>query len=647
MRTLAIDIETYSSVDLGKAGVFKYAEAPDFRILLIGYCLDGGPVRVLHGGIWPYEPMNAWEKERASEFLEALMDPSVLKTAFNANFEITCLSRWVGSELDPAEWDCTMIRAATLGLPLTLEGAGKALGLPEDQQKLKTGKELIRYFSKPNRKGERNLPKDAPEKWAEFQKYNAQDVIAEMKIREKILDLSEPRSEHELWCLDQRINRRGVRIDRAMAEGVVEYEEKRKPRLKTYAQELTGLPNPNSVQQLRGWMAEQGIETESLTKDTVSALLKESIPENIKEVLRVRQAMGKTSTKKYQSMLDAVCEDDRVRGLLQFYGSRTGRWAGRLVQVQNLPQNHLEDLDGARSLVKERDFDMLELLYGDPSRVLSELIRTTFIPSGGKMFVVSDFSAIEARVIAWLAGEKWRLDVFRSGGDIYCASASRIYGVPVEKHGVNGHLRQRGKVAELALGYQGGVGAMKRMDTTGSVPEEEMEKIVRDWRHASPKIVRLWRDVEDAAVRAMHDAGHIRTHGITFKRETLDGIRFLIVTLPSGRFISYPNPCIVKGQLTYMGVNQTTKKWERIETYGGKMVENIVQAIARDCLAAAMTRVEAAGYPIVMHVHDEIIVEADQGDLEAVNELMAAPIAWAPGLPLRGDGYVTPYYRKD
>lgn len=640
MRTLAIDIETYSSVDLGKAGVFKYAEAPDFRILLIGYSLDGGPVHVLRGGIWPYEP--------ASEFLEALMDPSILKTAFNANFEITCLSHWMGRELDPAEWDCTMIRAATLGLPLTLEGAGKALGLPEDQQKLKTGKELIRFFSKPNRKGERNLPKDAPEKWAEFQKYNEQDVIAEMKIREKILDLSEPRSERELWCLDQRINRRGVRIDRAMAEGIVEYEKKRKPRLKAYAQELTGLPNPNSVQQLRGWMEEQGVMTEDLTKDTVSALLKESIPENIKEVLRVRRAMGKTSTKKYQAMLDAVCEDDRVRGLLQFYGSRTGRWAGRLVQVQNLPQNHLEDLDLARALVKERDFDMLELLYGDPSRVLSELIRTTFIPSDGKMFVVSDFSAIEARVIAWLAGEKWRLDVFRSGGDIYCASASRIYGVPVEKHGINGHLRQRGKVAELALGYQGGVGAMKRMDTTGSVPEEEMEKIVRDWRHASPKIVRLWRDVEDTARRAIRDGGTLKTHGITFKKRAKEGVSFLIITLPSGRFISYPYPRLTgDDRITYMGVNQTTKKWERIETYGGKMVENIVQAIARDCLAVAMTRVEEAGHPIVMHIHDEMVIEADADALDEVNRLMAAPIVWAPGLPLRGDGYVTPYYRKD
>lgn len=641
MRTLAIDIETYSSVDLGKAGVFKYAEAPDFRILLIGYSLDGGPVHVLHGGkSWPYEP--------TSEFLEALMDPSVLKTAFNANFEITCLSRWLGRELDPAEWDCTMIRAATLGLPMTLEGAGKALGLPEDQQKLKTGKELIRYFSKPNRKGERNLPKDAPEKWELFKEYNAQDVIAEMHIREKLLPFSEPESEQRLWCLDQRINRRGVRIDRAMAEGIVEYEEKRKPRLKAYAQELTGLQNPNSVQQLRGWMAEQGIETENLTKDTISALLKESIPENIKEVLRVRQAMGKTSTKKYQAMLDAVCEDDRVRGLLQFYGSRTGRWAGRLVQVQNLPQNHLEDLDLARALVKERDFDMLELLYGDPSRVLSELIRTTFIPSEGKMFVVSDFSAIEARVIAWLAGEKWRLDVFRSGGDIYCASASRIYGVPVEKHGVNGHLRQRGKVAELALGYQGGVGAMKRMDTTGSVPEEEMQRIVRDWRRSSPHIVRLWRDIEDTARRAIRDGGTLKTHGVTFKKRAKEGVSFLIITLPSGRFISYPYPRLTgDDRITYMGVNQTTKKWERIETYGGKMVENIVQAIARDCLAVAMTRVEEAGYPIVMHIHDEMVIEANADALDEVNRLMAAPVPWAPGLPLRGDGYVTPYYRKD
>ena len=647
MDTLAIDIETYSSVDLGKAGVFKYAEAPDFRILLIAYSWNGGPVTVFQG-CSTKEPINAVEEQYAKEFLACLKDPDVVKTAFNANFEITCLSKWLGMELDAREWDCTMIRAASLGLPMTLEGAGRALGLPEDQQKLKTGKELIRFFSKPNRKGERNLPEDAPEKWAAFMKYNAQDVVAEMRIREKLLPFSEPEEEHTLWCLDQRINRRGVRIDRAMAEGIVAYEKERKPRLKAYAQELTGLPNPNSVQQLRGWMAEQGIETESLTKDTVSALLKESIPENIKEVLRVRQAMGKTSTKKYQAMLDAVCEDDRVRGLLQFYGSRTGRWAGRLVQVQNLPQNHMQDLDLARELVRDRDFDTLELLYGATSKVLSELIRTTFIPSEGKTFVVSDFSAIEARVIAWLAGEKWRLDVFKNGGDIYCASASRIYGVPVEKHGVNGHLRQRGKVAELALGYQGGVGAMKRMDTTGSVPEEEMQRIVRDWRRSSPHIVRLWRDIEDTARRAIRDGGTLKTHGITFKKRAKEGVSFLVITLPSGRFISYPYPRLTgDDRITYMGVDQTTKKWERIETYGGKMVENIVQAIARDCLAVAMTRVEEAGYPIVMHVHDEIIVEAERGDLEAVNELMAAPIAWAPGLPLRGDGYVTPYYRKD
>lgn len=647
-NVLNVDIETYSSRDIKQTGVYAYTEAPDFEVLLIGYSLNGGPVVVLD--------MTLPDDDKG--FRKMLVDPTVKKTAFNANFERTCLAKWYGVPMPPEQWDCTMVRALSLGLPASLEKVGQALGLPEDQQKLKTGKELIRYFCNPckptksNNMRIRNLPEDNLAKWEEFIEYNRQDVITERAIR-GILN-SGWTGEGHLWCLDQRINDNGVRLDLDLAHKIVDYDENHQKALKKRAKELTGLDNPNSQMQLKSWIESKGIPCDSLAKADVAKMLETVRDPDVREVLQIRQLTSKTSTKKYKAMLNAACDDGRLRGILQFYGTRTGRWAGRLVQIHNLPQNHLPDLELARSLVKNKDFETLEMLYDSTPQVLSELVRTAFIPSEGCRFVVSDFSAIEARVTAWLAGEQWRLKVFEDGGDIYCKSASRIYGVPVEKHGINGNLRQKGKVAELACGYGGGVGAMKRMDSTGAVPEEEMQRIVSDWRKASPKIVKMWHKFENCAYDTIMGKGPTSYRGIGFYTQDIGEHRFLAVNLPSGRFIFYADPRVVDGphgpRITYMGQDQTTRQWKQIDTYGGKLTENIVQAIARDCLAGVMIRVANAGYQIVMHVHDEIILDVpkeDKNALEKVNAMMSEPIAWAPGLPLKGDGYETDFYRKD
>lgn len=636
------------------AGVYRYTEAPDFTILLIGYCVDGGPVTVI-------DLVGGTNIGCLNEFLTMLTNPAVIKTAFNANFERTCLAKFFGRPMPPQEWRCTMVRALTCGLPGTLAEAGEALGLPADKLKDKRGAALIRYFSKPckptkaNGGRTRNLPEHDPEAWQQYIEYNRQDVVTEQAILTRLQGYRIPDEEQALWTLDQEINDRGVGVDLAMIDRIVQYDALRKEQLTEEAKALTGLDNPNSVSQLRGWLEGQGLYTQSLDKETVGELLKDPVlPDKVRRVLEIRQALGKSSVAKYYTIRTAACEDGRVRGILQFYGAnRSGRWAGRLVQIQNLARNSLPDLEEARRLAKEGRFDEMETLFGETAFVFSELVRTAFVPSEGCKFVVSDFSAIEARVISWIAGEEWRLEAFRAGKDIYCETASQMYHVPVVKHGVNGELRQRGKVAELACGYQGGVGAMRRMDTTGSIPEEELQSVVDNWRTANPHVVQLWRTYETAARRVIEEHRPLRLpHGITFTY--VEGN--LRIRLPSGRKLTYwgsrirQDPVTGRGQIVYMGVNQTTRKWEETETYGGKLVENVVQAVARDCLAVAMTRVAAMGYRIVMHVHDEMIVDVSNEDtkaLERINAAMAEPIDWAPGLPLKGDGYETPFYRKD
>ena len=939
MKTCSIDIETYSSVDLGACGLHKYVESPDFEILLIGYSVNGGPVKVLD----LTEPF-----EEIEEIAELLQDPAVLKTAFNAAFERNCLAKWLGVPMPPEQWSDTMIMALECGLPGSLAAAGMALGLPEDQLKDPIGKSLIQYFSKPckptkaNGGRTRNLPDHDREKWKLYIEYNRQDVVTEMAIRDKLLPLAE--SEQKLWEFDQRMNDSGVRIDVPMVEKIVEYDTQRREELQREAREITGLSNPNSLSQLKDWLQANGIPMTQVTKETIAAALTlKYLPDDARRVLEIRQALGKTSTAKYSTMLGAVCSDSRLRGILQFYGAnRSGRWAGRLVQIQNLARNSLPDLDLARQLTAQGDFDSLDTLFGETSFVFSELVRTAFIPSEGCRFVVSDFSAIEARVIAWLAGEEWVLDAFRAGKDIYCETASMMYHVPVVKHGVNGELRQKGKIATLACiaegqpvltdqglvpieqvttdmkiwdgvewvnhdgviykgekeviryggleattdhivwaevdgtyrqlrlgdaaacgahlvqsgagreavrlaedniagetiheglervlradgmhrmrteildtarehdagkdkrlpelqpaqsgaamagqtlhsceatvrepersgvqelrrernplrvsecggrlsvhdrelrapgqgteagdrpdrqrrklcsgksalgnaerttaqpkaskkvydilnagprhrftvsgvlvhncGYQGGVGAMKAMDSSGSIPEEEMQSIVDHWREANPMIVKLWRDYEAAAKTAIKERRTVR-RGIRLPADNLQerehvaggpvrpysvrsgiSVEFyykngnLLVRLPSGRRLCYwharveelPNG---REQITYMGVNQTTKQWGKTETYGGKIVENIVQATARDCLAESMLLVDAMGYRIRMHIHDEMIVDVPAEEAEKaladIGSAMGAPISWAPGLPLRGDGYICDYYRKD
>lgn len=655
-RVMGVDIETYSSVDLTEAGVYAYVEAPDFDILLISYIFnDWGEDDVKTIDCFDADP------DMMAEFCEALLDPQIVKTAFNANFERTCLAKWLQKPMPPEEWRCTMVKALTLGLPGNLAGAGEALGLPPEKLKDPQGKALIQFFSKPckptrtNGQRTRNLPQHDPAKWQLYKGYNRQDVVTEQEILRKLSIYKTPESEQELWALDQHMNDNGVALDIPMVEKIVEYDTRRRQELQEEAQELTGLKNPNSLAQLKRWLAEQGVEMTSVTKDTIAEALRDpELPDVVRRALEIRTALGKTSVAKYSTMLVAHCQDHRLRGILQFYGAnRSGRWAGRLVQTHNLAKNTLPDLALARELAAEGDFETMGTLFGETAFVFSELIRTAFIPSEGCRFIVSDFSAIEARVLAWLAGEEWVLEAFRNGKDIYCETASMMYHVPVEKHGANSHLRQKGKVAVLACGYQGGVGAMKRMDKGGSIPEDELQSVVDQWRQANSNSVKLWRTCELAARTAIEEHRTVRLkNGLAFGY--INGNLF--IKLPGGRKLCYWNtrlkldPRDGREHIVYMGVNQETKQWGETETYGGKLVENIVQATARDCLAISMQRVAALGYNIVMHVHDEIIVDCpieDTGAMERINACMAEPIPWAPGLPLRGDGYETPFYMKD
>lgn len=660
MQSLSIDIETYSSVDLSKCGVYKYTEAADFDILLFGYSVDGGSVQVIDLACGETIPQ---------EIIAALTDDAVTKSAFNAQFERICLSRWlrdhggfdntgysipedtVGNYLDPAAWKCTMIWSAYMGLPLSLEGVGAVLGL--GKQKLTEGKELIKYFCQPcaptkaNGGRTRNLPRHAPDKWEAFKRYNVRDVEVEMSIQEKLAKFPVPEDIWEQYHLDQQINDRGVAIDMELVHQAIEMDARSRAELTAAMKQLTDLDNPNSVQQMKQWLSDNGLMVESLGKKEVTEMLK-TAPVELQKVLQLRQQLAKSSIRKYQAMEKAVCADGRARGMFQFYGAnRTGRWAGRIIQMQNLPQNHLPDIAEARSLVRSGDFDGVELLYEDVPDTLSQLIRTAFIAKPGYKFIVADFSAIEARVLAWFAGERWRQEVFESGGDIYCASASQMFKVPVEKHGVNGHLRQKGKIAELALGYGGSVGALKAMGALDmGLTEDELQPLVTAWRNSNPNIVKFWWEIDRAAMNAVKYHMNGEVDSIQFCYQS----GMLFITLPSGRRLSYVKPKLGTNQfgsecITYEGVG-STKKWERLGTYGPKLVENIVQATARDLLCYAMRSLSHCF--ITMHIHDELVIEADpRMSLEAVCEQMGRTPPWAEGLKLCADGYETPFYKKD
>ena len=646
MQTLSIDLETYSDQPLAKTGVYRYVESPDFEILLFAYSVDGAPVQQID---------LACGEKIPSEILCALEDDKVTKWAFNANFERICLSRFLGyptgDYLEPDSWKCSMVWAAYMGLPLSLEGAGAVLGL--EKQKLAEGKDLIKYFCQPcaptksNGQRTRNLPKHAPDKWLAFKKYNIRDVETEMSIQARLLKYPVPDSVWEEYHLDQEINDRGVGLDMELVRQAIQMDGRSRSELTQAMKELTSLDNPNSVQQMKQWLADNGVETDTLGKKAVAELLK-TAPPQLQKVLTLRQQLAKSSVKKYQAMETAVCADGRARGMFQFYGAnRTGRWAGRIIQMQNLPQNHLDDLSEARGLVRAGGFDALEMLYEDVPDTLSQLIRTAFVPQENRKFIVADFSAIEARVIAWLAGEKWRQDVFAEGKDIYCASASQMFGVPVEKHGVNGHLRQKGKIAELALGYGGSVGALKAMGALEmGLSEDELPALVSAWRQANPKIVQFWWAVDRAVMEAVSRRTTTKTHGIIFSARN----GMLFITLPSGRSLAYVKPKIGENRfggdcITYEGVGGT-KKWERIDSYGPKFVESIVQATSRDILCYAMKTLRCCS--IVMHIHDEVVIEADRRmSLQAVCDQMGRTPPWANGLQLRADGYETDFYKKD
>lgn len=648
MREIGIDIETYSSNDLKSCGVYKYVEAPDFTILLFAYSVDRGPVTCCDFAQGETLPENV---------VEALCDPGVVKTAFNAAFERVCISHYFGWPLmDPAQWRCTMVRAARMGLPLSLGQCGEVLRLADG--KMKEGAALIRYFSVPNR-GKRHLPADAPDRWEVFKKYCIRDVEVEQAILAKVRRLEIPAFDEELYTVDQRINDRGVMIDAQMVANAARFDDDYKAELLKEAQQISGMENPNSPAQIKQYIHQAtGLPIQSLNKKDLDDIEKQlKYWPKPRRVLEIRREMGKTSNKKYPAMLQCVCQDGRIHGLLQFCGAaRTGRWAGRLVQIQNLPQNHLQDLDYARQLVKAGDLADFELNYSNPTQVLSELIRTAFIAKPGCTFHVCDFSAIEARVIAWIAGENWVLDVFRKGGDIYCATASQMFGVPVEKHGANAELRQKGKIAVLALGYGGGIGALENMGGSKmGLTEREEKEIIQKWRDANPRIVKFWATVEAAAMKALKTGESTTIHrGI----EVAKRWGMLTITLPSGRIVCYPRARIGteygdswRGDheiIEYEGLNQTTKKWEAIRTYGGKLTENIVQSVARDILGIVILRAEAAGLKIVFHIHDEIVVEAEPGQtLEDVTAIFSQPIDWCKDLPLKGAGYTTPYYLKD
>ena len=646
MQTLSIDLETYSDQPLAKTGVYRYVESPDFEILLFAYSVDGGPVRQID---------LACGEKIPSEILSALENETVTKWAFNANFERICLSHFLGyptgDYLKPDSWKCSMVWAAYMGLPLSLEGAGAVLGL--EKQKLSEGKDLIKYFCQPcaptksNGQRTRNLPKHSPDKWLAFKRYNIRDVETEMSIQARLSKYPVPDSVWEEYHLDQEINDRGVGLDMELVRQAIQMDGRSRSELTQAMKELTSLDNPNSVQQMKQWLADNGMETDTLGKKAVAELLK-TAPPQLQKVLTLRQQLAKSSVKKYQAMETAVCSDGRARGMFQFYGAnRTGRWAGRIIQMQNLPQNHLDDLSDVRGLVRAGDFDAVEMLYEDVPNTLSQLIRTAFVPQGDRKFIVADFSAIEARVIAWLAGEKWRQDVFAEGKDIYCASASQMFGVPVEKHGVNGHLRQKGKIAELALGYGGSVGALKAMGALEmGLSEDELPALVSAWRQSNPKIVQFWWAVDRAVMDAVTRKTTTKTHGIVFSARN----GMLFITLPSGRSLAYVKPKIGTNKfggdcITYEGVGGT-KKWERLDSYGPKFVENIVQATSRDILCYAMRTLRCCS--IVMHIHDEVVIEADRRmSLQAVCEQMGRTPPWAKGLRLRADGYETDFYKKD
>ena len=646
MKDLFIDLETYSSVNLAKSGVYKYAESDDFEILLFGYSIDSAPVKVVDLAMGEKIP---------TVVMTALTDPNIRKWAFNAQFERVCLSRLIGTVnrkyLDPSSWYCTMVWAATLGLPLSLETVGTVLGL--EKQKLKEGKDLIRYFCTPIKQKDgtlkRHYPTDAPEKWANFKAYNKRDVETELGIHSKLHKFPVSESEWVNYHLDQEINDRGIMIDTHFVKKAVDCDSQFRDTHMEKARLLTNLDNPNSPTQLKDWLLEQGVEVDSLSKAAVKDLIDES-EGDVKDALTLRQELAKSSVKKFVAMETVVCADSRARGLIQFYGAnRTGRYAGRLVQVQNLPQNHLPDLELARTLIRQGKFDLVELLFSSVPNVLSELIRTAFVPQKNSRFFVADFSAIEARVIAWMADESWRQKVFAEGGDIYCASASEMFNVPVQKNGVNGHLRQKGKIAELALGYGGSVGALKAMGALSmGLKEEELQPLVNAWRNSNPHIVKLWWDVDRAAKECISTKKTTRTHGVVFTYQS--GILF--ITLPSGRNLCYVKPKLgtnVFGgeSITYEGIGEQ-KKWCRLESYGPKLVENIVQGTARDILAESMIRLNAHGYNIVMHVHDEAVIEAPtDASLEDICSVMGETPSWAKGLLLRADGYICDFYKKD
>lgn len=642
MQHLSIDIETYSSVNLQKAGVYKYAESPDFDILLFGYSMDGGAMHVID--------LARGEKIPA-EIVDAISDESVTKWAFNAQFERVCLSNYLDTWLSPDSWHCTMVWAATLGLPLSLEGVGAVLGL--EKQKLTEGRNLIKYFCVPcaptkiNGGRTRNLPQHDMEKWEQFKEYNLRDVETEMSIQKKLSRFPVPDFIWDEYHLDQEINDRGIGLDMTFVEQAIAIDSMSRKNLTQQIQNLTDLDNPNSVAQMKGWLSANGLEMDTLGKKAVVEILK-TAPKHLVDVLSLRQQLAKSSVKKYTAMQTAVCKDSRARGMFQYYGAnRTGRFAGRIIQLQNLPQNHMSDLADARALVRSGNYDALELLYDDIPDTLSQLIRTAFVPQNGRKYIVADFSAIEARVLAWLAGEKWRMQVFADGKDIYCSSASQMFGVPVEKHGVNGHLRQKGKIAELALGYGGSVGALKNMGALEmGLTEEELQPLVNAWKNANPMITALWWDIDRAVKTTVRE--HIPTEvaGLKFTYES----GFLFMQLPSGRRLAYVKPRMGINKfgsesVTYEGVG-ATKKWERLESYGPKFCENAIQAIARDILMYAMQTLRNCS--IVAHVHDELIIEADRRmSLSAVCEQMGRTPPWAKGLLLRADGYECDFYKKD
>lgn len=660
IESISIDIETYSDRDLKKCGVYKYAESPNAELLLFGYSINNGPVTVI----------DVAQGEEVPEYiLKALTDDNIIKWAYNASFERIFLSVWlkrnypqyfvsysidedtVSNYLDPSAWRCSLVWGAVMGLPLSLKGIGAVLKL--DEQKMSEGSDLIRYFcvpckpTKSNGGRTRNLPEHAPEKWATFVAYNRRDVEVELSIKEKLKNFPVPEFLWDEYHLDQEINDRGIGVDMKLVTNAIAFDERSKGTISSQMKDMTDLENPNSVVQMKAWLAENGMETETLGKKAVAELMKNA-PESLAQVLALRQQLAKSSVKKYQAMENAVCDDGRVRGMFQFYGAnRTGRWAGRIVQLQNLPQNHMGDLAEARELVRQGDYDSVEMLYDDIPDTLSQLIRTAFIPKPGYKFYVADFSAIEARVIAHLAGESWRADVFKNGGDIYCASAEQMFHVPVKKHGVNGHLRQKGKIAELALGYGGSVGALKAMGALEmGLSEDELQPLVDAWRASNPNIVQLWWDVDTAVKTAVSMRTTSETHGIKFVWRS----GMLFVYLPSGRRLCYVKPKMGQNKfggdsITYEGVG-SAKKWERLESYGPKFVENIVQAISRDLLMNAMKTLSHCF--ICGHVHDELIIECkEEVSLEELCKQMARVPDWMPDILLRADGYITPWYRKD